>query len=213
MTASGRAARVLFGVGLVALAFAMTVRAHLGLGPWHVVQQGLSRQSGLSLGTAGIVTNAALFGVALLLRERPGAGTLAAVVLGNVLLDGVLPLVPTPHGAPLRALTLLAALVVMSFGAALYLSAALGAAPLDAVMTGIYRRVPGSLYTVRIGLECLGLLLGLLAGGDVGVGCLVIGAGIGPGIQLWLRLLRAMPEKLPATFTSDAALVTGAVDA
>ena len=196
MTATARGLRILVGLTLIAVAFAMTVRAHLGLGPWHVLQQGLSLRTGLSLGLAGVITNSALFLAAVVLRERPGLGTLAAVGLGSGLLDVVLPLVPTPAAMPARLAFLIVGIIVMSGGAALYISADLGAAPLDAVMTGIYRRVPWSLSRVRLSLELLGLALGLAAGGEVGIGCAVVGLGIGPGIQAWLRLLKAMPVKL-----------------
>ncbi len=193
-----RIGRVAVGCLFISIGFGLTLRAHLGLGPWHVLQQGLSHHLGVSVGTAGMVTASVLFVVALLLRERPGLGTAASIVLLNVFIDLVLPLVPTPHGMPARLGVLGAGLVVMSFGAALYLSADLGASPLDAVMTGIYRRVPWSLYTVRIGLELVGFVLGWAAGGEIGLGCVVVGLGIGPGIELWLRLLGAMPLKTTA---------------
>jgi len=107
-----------------------------------------------------------------------------------------------------RVVFLVAGLVIMSFGGALYMSARLGVSPLDGLMTGIYRRVPWSLYQVRLGLEVLGFVLGWWAGGEVGIGCVVIGLGIGPFMQLWLGVLRAMPDKL--TDLEQATGITGA---
>jgi len=71
-------------------------------------------------------------------------------------------------------------------------------------MTGAYKRVPFSLYQVRIGLEVLGLALGVLAGGSAGVGSLFIGLTVGPFLHVWLVLLRAMPDRAHSTVTSPS---------
>lgn len=198
MSVLERLARIAAGLLVIAVAFAMTVHCHLGLGPWHVLQQGVSRRTGVTLGTAGDIMAAALTLTAFALGERIGVGTLAAVVAGNVLLDLVLPVVPTPHGVALRLLLLAASCLAMAFGGSLVLSAELGASPLDQVTFGIYRRVPGPFAATRVCLETFGFLAGWAAGGEVGIGCAVIGFGIGPSLQLWLHVLRATPDKRTA---------------
>jgi uncharacterized membrane protein YczE len=63
-------------------------------------------------------------------------------------------------------------------------------------MRGLYRngkRVP--LSVVRLTMEGTSLLIGWLLGGDIGIGTLLIGLGIGPGIAIGLRVMRAMPER------------------
>src|SRR5215475_8295709 len=69
------------GLLLYGLSVALLVRARLGLDSWDVLHQGLARRTGLPL---GLVIN----GVGLLvllawlpLRQRPGYGTVANVVL------------------------------------------------------------------------------------------------------------------------------------
>ena len=192
-----RGVRLLVGVFLGAVGYALTLRANLGLGPWHVLQQGLAEQLEVSIGTASILVNVALLVAAIALRERPGVGTVAATTLGGVFLDAVLPALGHPHGTPAEVAALVAGLVVMSFGGALYMSALLGSSPLDAVMTGVYRWTPLSLHNARLGLEIAGLTLGWWAGGTVGIGSAVIGLGIGPALHAWLHLLRSVPEKAP----------------
>jgi uncharacterized membrane protein YczE len=203
MTAPDRAARLLVGIALVGIAFALIVQAHLGLGPLHVLLQGGGRRLGLSIGQASIVVNLVLLLVATALRERSGIGSLMSIVLGGILVDAFLLVVPEPRSLVVRSAMMVGGLAVMAFGAALYMSADLGASPYDAVMVGIYRRVSWSLSQVRIGLEVLSLAAGWVAGGEVGVGCVVIGLGIGPGIELSLRLLRAVPEKLDPTYQQE----------
>ncbi len=66
---------VLYGVSLAVL-----VRADLGLDPWDVFHQGLSRRLGWSLGTVVNVVGAAVLLLWLPLRQRPGLGTVSNVV-------------------------------------------------------------------------------------------------------------------------------------
>ena len=58
---------VAFGVGI-----ALMKHADLGLGPWEVLNDGLSRITGVSLGTVGIVVGVPILLLWLPLRERPG---------------------------------------------------------------------------------------------------------------------------------------------
>jgi uncharacterized membrane protein YczE len=188
--------RLAVGPLLIAVAFAAVLRAHLGLGPWHVLQQGLADHLGITLGQAGWVSAGTVMVVAMVLGELPGPGTVIAMFVGGLLIDAVMPHIGTPTMLAGRFGFLLGGLAVMSLGGSLMISARLGTSPLDALMTGIYRRTPFRISSVRLGLEVLGLALGWAAGGEVGVGCVVIGLGIGPCIQAWLGLLGAIPPKL-----------------
>jgi uncharacterized membrane protein YczE len=188
--------RLLVGLVVIGEAIALNVRSELGLGPLIVVFQGLHHQGIPTIGTATIIVNLVLLGWALALRDRPGLGTLGQVFVVGPLAD--LGLYVTPHvdSTVGRYCYLGSSLITLSFGGALYLSANLGAGPWDAVMRGLYRNARRiSLATVRIALEGSALVVGWLLGGDIGIGTLVIGLGIGPGMAGWLRLLRAMPDR------------------
>lgn len=188
--------RLIAGIVVAALGFALTLRARLGLGPWHVVQQGLSGRVEITVGTAVVLVNAVLLLVAWRLRERPGSGTVAVVALLGPAVDGFLAVVPEFSDAFPRAGALGSGLVLMALGGALVISAGLGVSPLDSVMIGAFRHLPSaSLAGVRLAMETGGLTLGWLLGGAVGVGTVVIGLGIGPVLHAWLRLLRAVPER------------------
>lgn len=190
-----RLLRVVVGVSVSSVAFLYIVHAHLGTGPWHVVQQGIAGRADVELGTAVWITGVCFFAGALAVGERPGVATLASILLGGVVINLAAPYVHDLHGPAARIAGLGVGTLVMTFGGALYMSANLGASPLDALMTGIFRRTPYSLRAVRIGLEAVGLALGWVLGGEVGVGSVLIGLTVGPLIQFWLQVLRAMPEK------------------
>ena len=196
MTLQQRLGRLFVGNVLIAVAIALNVRSNLGLGPIFVVFQGLQRHGVATIGTATVLTNVVLLLAALGLRERPGIGTFGQVFLLGPMTDLALWATPSVHAIGARTAYLLSAFVILCVGAALYLSADLGAGPYDAVMRGLYRnsrRLP--LSVVRLGMEGTALLIGWLLGGDVGIGTLLIGLGIGPGLAYGLRVMRAMPER------------------
>src|SRR5687767_12286925 len=67
---------VLFGFGI-----ALMAEAGLGLGPWEAFHQGISRLTGLELGTVSILLGIPILALWWPLGERPGFGTLVNVVL------------------------------------------------------------------------------------------------------------------------------------
>ena len=69
------------GLVLYGVSMALMVRSSLGVMPWDVLHQGLSRQLGWSLGVVTMVVGAAVLLAWVLLRERPVLGTLSNIVV------------------------------------------------------------------------------------------------------------------------------------
>lgn len=174
---------VVFGVGL-----ALIVRANLGLGPWDVLHQGLSYHTGISIGLVSIPVGLLILLVWLPLGERPGWGTLLNVVVVGLVLDGVLWLLPSISDVLARSALLGGGIVVAGVGSGLYLSAQIGAGPRDGLMLGLARKTGGSIRLVRTLIELGALVIGWLLGGTVGIGTLAFAFGIGPIVQVALRV-------------------------
>ena len=187
-----RVARLLGGLALFGFALALMVRADLGLGPWDVLHQGLARQLHLPIGTVTILVGAVVLLAWVPLRQRPGPGTVANVVLVGLAVDGSLALLPTVHLLVLRYAVLLAGILLMAVATGLYVGAAFGPGPRDGLMTGLAARgVP-----IRIGrtaIEVSVLAIGFFTGGSVGVGTVVFALTIGPLVQLSLQWLTVSP--------------------
>lgn len=180
-------------MSLVYVGFALAVRSRLGVGPFNVLQQGTARQLGVSLGHAGWFLGCSYIALGGLLGRRPGVATALSVFGGGIILDVALDQIGAPSAPVARGAAVAGGLVLMSLGGALYLSANLGASPIDGVMLGVHertrRRTP--LFLVRVAMELSALLIGWLAGGDIGIGTVIIGLGIGPGIHGFLFLFDA----------------------
>lgn len=177
-------------IGLVGYGFSMAVmvRAGLGLDPWDVFHQGLAGRAGMTIGIASAVVGVAVLLAWIPLRNRPGIGTVANVIVIAVTVDAALSVLPEPTGLPVRIAMMLGAVLLNAFSTVLYIGAGLGPGPRDGLMTGLVARTGLSVRLVRTSIEATVLTVGWLLGGTVGVGTVVYAFGIGPLVQLILRL-------------------------
>jgi uncharacterized membrane protein YczE len=180
---------VLYGVGM-----ALMVESRLGLTSWDVFHQGLSQVTGLSFGMVVILLGIPILLLWIPLRQRPGFGTVANLVVIGFVVDAALAVIP---GAPLwvRAGYLISGILVIGMGTGLYIGARMGPGPRDGLMTGIVARFPRlSIRLVRTVLELTVLGLGWLLGGTVGLGTLAFALAIGPLAQLFIPMFTVMAE-------------------
>jgi uncharacterized membrane protein YczE len=178
------------GLGLFGVSLALMVRAGLGLGPWDVLHQGISRHTGLSI---GIVVNLTAVAVLLLwipLRQRPGFGTLSNVVVVGLVTDATLALMPAPHGLPPRIGLLVVGILANAVATGLYVGAGLGPGPRDGLMTGLAAR-GHSIRFIRTLIEICVLAAGWLLGGSVGLGTVAYALAIGPLVGFLLPRMTA----------------------
>jgi uncharacterized membrane protein YczE len=164
------------------------VRAGLGLDPWDVFHEGLAGHTGMTIGMASAVVGVGVLLAWIPLRNRPGIGTLANVVVIAVTVDAGMALLPTPASLPVRIALMLAAVLLNALSTVLYVGAGLGPGPRDGLMTGLVVRTGLSVRLVRTSIEATALAVGWLLGGTVGVGTVVYAFGIGPLVQMFLRI-------------------------
>ncbi len=187
-----RLPRLLCGLVLCGWGIAAMVAADLGLGPWDVLHQGLSRLTGIPIGTVGILVGLVVLGLWFPLHERPGVGTVINVVVIGVVIDLTLLVLATPGELWVRWLMMLSGPVLFAVGSGFYIGAGLGPGPRDGVMTGLARRgVP--VGVARAGIEVSVLVAGWLLGGTVGAGTVAFALGIGPLVHLFLPRL-SLPD-------------------
>ncbi|WP_187363753.1 YczE/YyaS/YitT family protein [Streptomyces piniterrae] len=171
--------------------------ADLGLEPWSVLNQGISRHTGFSIGTVTIVSGALILLLWIPLRQRPGLGTVSNVVILGLVMDGTLALVPESDALGVRIPLLAFAVVLNGAATGLYISARFGPGPRDGLMTGLHRRTGKPLRLVRTCIEVTVLTAGFLLGGSVGVGTVVYALAIGPLAQFFIRCfaIRGLAEQ------------------
>ncbi len=186
--AVGRGSALLIGLIGYGLSMAVMVRAGMGLDPWDVFHQGLAGRTGMTIGIASAVVGVAVLLAWIPLRNRPGVGTIANVVVIAVTVDAALAVLPEPTNLAVRIAMMLGAVLLNALSTVLYIGAGLGPGPRDGLMTGLVARTGLSVRLVRTTIEATVLTVGWLLGGTVGVGTLVYAFGIGPLVQLVLRV-------------------------
>ena len=188
-----RGALLLLGLAGYGFSMAMMVQAGLGLDPWDVFHQGLSRHTGMTIGVASAVVGLVVLLAWIPLRNRPGIGTIANVIVIAVTVDVGIAVLPAPEDLRLRVPMMLGAVLLNAVSTVLYIGAGLGPGPRDGLMTGLVARTGLSVRLIRTLIEATVLTAGWLLGGTVGVGTVIYAFGIGPLVQL---ILRHMPRRL-----------------
>ncbi|MCX2933937.1 hypothetical protein ORI20_27075 [Mycobacterium sp. CVI_P3] len=188
MRSALRGVALMTGLACYGFSMAMMVRAGLGLDPWDVFHQGLTRHTPMTIGVASAVVGVVVLIAWIPLRNKPGIGTVANVIVIAVTVDAGLAVLATPESMPARVAMMVAAVVLNAVATVLYVGAGLGPGPRDGLMTGLVARTGLSVRLVRTTIEATVLAAGWLLGGSVGVGTVIYAFGIGPIVQLVLRL-------------------------
>ena len=183
-----RLVQLVLGLSLFGASVGLMVRAHLGLGPWSVFHQGLAQHLGVSIGLVTNVVGALMLLFWIPLKQRPGIGTLANVLLIGTTADITLAVVPPLEGLPLRIAALIFAVLLNGVAGGLYIGAGLGPGPRDGLMTGGVRVTGWPISRVRTGIELIVLALGWLLGGTVGVGTVLFALSVGPRLSVFLPM-------------------------
>lgn len=194
-SATTRGGALLLGLIGYGFSMAMMVRADLGLDPWDVFHQGLALRTPMTIGIASAVVGVAVLLAWIPLRNRPGIGTIANIIVIAVTVDASLALMPTPAALPVRIVMMVGAVVLNAMSTVLYIGAGLGPGPRDGLMTGLVVRTGLSVRLVRTSIEATVLTIGWLLGGTVGVGTVLYACGIGPLVQFFVHIT---PKKVLA---------------
>lgn len=192
MLLTRRLAQLSFGLVLYGVSIALIVRGDLGLDPWDVLNQGVFERFAQPAGISfGLVVN--LIGLAVLLlwiplRQKPGFGTVANVLVVGTVANFGLDWIPTDLSLPVRAGLLISGVVLNGVASGAYIGAGLGPGPRDGLMTGVVARTGWPVKWVRTAIEIAVVAVGWLLGGSVGLGTILYAVTIGPLVHLFLPM-------------------------
>ena len=182
-----------FGIGI-----AFFVKSTLGVPPWDVFHSGVSKHTGLGLGTVLIIVAFFVLLLWIPLRLRPGIGTiLNAVEIGlveNIAQD----LLPDTSNIAVRIAFMAAGMLCIAAGSGFYIGAELGSGPRDGLMLGLNKRFGISVRLARTVVEVSVMIIGILLGGKIGIGTFVFAFGIGPLVQIMLKVFRMSNAQVAA---------------
>jgi uncharacterized membrane protein YczE len=190
------------GLFLFALGVVLILESELGLSPWDVLSQGLSKHTPLSFGAATIVIGLVVLLLAWSLGGRPGVGTVAnAVLVGTFIqlltsVDAISSL--DEQALAVRIVLLALGIALIGPASAFYIGADLGAGPRDTLMLVGARRTRFRIGVVRAALELIALAAGIALGGTFGVGTIAFALLVGPVVEASFALLARTPLAMPS---------------
>lgn len=200
-----RLAQLIGGLGLYGVSEALMLAPGVGVDPWDVFHTGLARLTGIPVGTVLIAVGVLVLLLWIPLRQRPGLGTAANVVVIGAVVDLILGATPAPHALWLRWAEFGAGVLLNAVATGLYIGAGLGAGPRDGLTTALAAR-GRSIRVVRTAIEVSVLVVGWLLGGNVGLGTVVYAVAIGPLVHVTIPRLRlASPAAAPVRADGPAA--------
>ena len=179
-----------YGIGI-----ALLVHASIGLPPWDVLAQGISKQTGLTFGQSAIAVSVMVLLLWIPLRVKPGIGSILNAVLLGLYADFWLALLPVLDGYLAQLAYFVLGLLVLSFATGLYISSGMGKGPRDGLNTGIAERFKLPFWQARSIIEILVVIIGFTLGGQVREGTLIFAFAIGYLNQLGLRLFKLVDKK------------------
>ena len=181
-----RSVQLLLGLALYGTSVAMLTRAHLGLEPWGVLAEGVMKHTGLTFGTVTGLISVAVLLLWIPLRQRPGIGTVANVVVISVMVDVVRAVLPDQHDLGWQIVLLVGGVTLNGLATATYVGARLGPGARDGLMSGLSARTGWSVRLVRTGIEITVVVAGFALGGTLGFGTVLYALAIGPLTQALL---------------------------
>jgi len=199
-----RVIQLLVGLFFYGIALSLMIRGAVGVPPWEVLSQGLAKQTGLPFGLLTNIVGALVLLLWIPIRQKPGVGTIANVLLIGPAIEVGLAVVPTPEALWQQIALFAAGLALLSIASGLYIGARFGPGPRDGLMTGIHNRWGFKIWWVRSAIELTVLTVGWLLGGNVGVGTLAFALLIGPMVGVTLPWLRVPVAATPAAPSAPA---------
>lgn len=190
-----RLVQLFVGLFLYGFTMAMLVQAGLGLDPWDVFHEGVAQQVPLTFGQVVIATGAVVLLLWIPLRQRPGVGTVANVVVIGLAADFGIAVIERPDALEWQVLLLLGGVLGNGLAGALYIGADLGPGPRDGLWLGLVRVTGRSVRFWRTVLELTVLAVGFALGGTVGVGTVLYALAIGQVVQFFLPRVQASSRR------------------
>ena len=178
-----------FGLILFGFGEALVVISFIGNSPWTVMAQGISINSGLSIGIVTFIVSVVVLSSWFFLKQKPGLGTIFNIVIIAAMLDITIALIPTPETYIMKLLMAAGGVIIVGVGSGIYLIANLGPGPRDGLMTGLQKKTNLPIAAVRAFIEISVASVVWYLGGTIGVGTLMFAFGIGPCIAFCLYII------------------------
>ena len=175
-----------FGLFIFAIGVYLTIRANIGVAPWDVLNQGLTKRTGFLYGNVMIMVSLTVILLDVLMKEPIGMGMLLDTIVVGKTVDLMNWLDPvSPRQTVWGGVLLLAAVIfLLAVGMRIYMALGLGCGPRDTFLVALCKRFPKlSIGTLNVIMWATVTLIGWFLGGQVGIGTVLSIVLMGPVLQ------------------------------
>ena len=190
-TTSFNIIRLVFGLFVFSVGTVCILNARIGVAPWDVFHQGVSRLTGITVGRASIFMGVIIVALDIYLGQPIGWGSIANMLLIGTFID-LLMLgnnVPSFEGFFPSLILLLIGIVFHGLGVFLYIAVGWGAGPRDGLMVVLMKKTGKSVRLIKSVIEVFAVSIGYLLGGNLGVGTIIVAFLSGP---IWQYIFKAL---------------------
>lgn len=182
-----------FGLFVFAVGVYLTIQANIGVAPWDVLNQGLTKRTGFLYGNVMIMVSLTVILLDVLMKEPIGMGMLLdTLVVGKTVdLMNYLNLVKPRQTLWGGVLLLIAGIFLLAIGMRIYMALGLGCGPRDTFLVALCKRFPKlSIGALNVIMWATVTVIGWFLGGQVGLGTIVSVAAMGPVLNTLCKLTR-----------------------
>jgi len=178
-----------FGLFTFGVGDSLLIQSNLGNAPWSVLAQGLAKSFNSEIGLLTFVISAFVLLLWVPLKEKPGFGTVANIVIIAAAIQLGIEFIPPTENTVIGLIYVFGGIALVGAGSSLYITCGLGPGPRDGLMTALHHKTGVRVGRVRLAIEGTVLLLGALLGGTLGVGTALFALLIGQSIAIFLGIM------------------------
>lgn len=185
---------VFVGSMICAFGIELTLIAGVGVDPITMFEEGVSKTTGISVGTVTLMLNFFVMALGFVLRrDAINWGTVVCTFSVGPFINvwSTLGITASESFAGRVLLDVLGVLII-GLGIAVYMLPEYGVGGMEALMLFFTDRFKTPMGPTRVVQDCIWGLIGLLLGGTLGVGTIIGLFGIGMAIQLFYTRLRKL---------------------
>ncbi len=188
--------KLILGLFIISVGLIFARRCELGMNAWGVFHQGISEATYLSF---GLVVQ--LIGLFILILTtvfkvaKPGIGTILNMALIGAFFDLIdIHVNYIPNTRMMQYIFLIIGIFLLTFGRALYISCGLGQGPRDGLFVGLHLLLNIEIKYIKPAIEFTVLIVGVLLGGQFGVGTVIAALVSGYLVGMFLSILKYSPK-------------------
>lgn len=180
------------GYILTALSVVIMVNSNVGLSPWDVLHQGISKTVGITMGQASMIVGVAVIIASVILGENLGWGTIGNIFIPGILIDVInnMNIIPITHNLIWGILMVIIALFIMALATVLYLIPALGCGPRDGLMIALHKKTNKPIGILRAIMEIGAVIVGYFLGGTFGIGTIISAFCLGYILEIFFKIFK-----------------------